>query len=104
MNNTCSSRITAAAGTNISRNLPFLYQFFLKKYLSLQHEAFFLKIILLNQTFVHCSIFPTADFNKVWTILSIPMWLIIRKKPTKNNRLGTLLNYQLPLILYKNIF
>jgi hypothetical protein len=62
MNNACPSRITAAAGTSIGRDLNLLRNVIItlnKRSLQFINRQF-IHVILLDQTFVHCPIFPTA--------------------------------------------
>ena len=51
---------------------------------------------MLDQTFVHCPIFLTAGRRVSLDLISVPVWLIILLRPTKDRRLGKLLNYQQP--------
>ena len=49
--------------------------------------AVFIQIVLLDQTFVHCPISPTAGRNFSLDLVSVPVWLIIRKDQLKINGL-----------------
>ena len=51
---------------------------------------------MLDQTSVHCPIFLTAGRRVSLDLISVPVWLIILLRPTKDRRLGKLLNYQQP--------
>ena len=63
MGNARPSRLTAAAGTGISRDLlPSINVIFLIEGRTLQNivELSLIHVVLLDQTFVHCPIFLTA--------------------------------------------
>src|SRR3990167_5006197 len=96
LNNTRILRITATAGTK----LVDAYYLSLMSLSSLKKEFFknlsLIHAILLNQAFAHCSIFLTAASKWNLGLFSFPMWLYVLPRPTKNYRLVSLLNFQLP--------
>ena len=59
-------------------------------------QAVITQIVLLDQTFVHCPIVLTAGRRVSLDLISVPVWLIILIRPTKDRWLGNLLNYQQP--------
>jgi len=95
MNNACPPRFTATAGTSISRDYSLNNIIMIFKERILQPiSAVIIHIVLLDQTFVHCPIFPTAGLKISLDLISVPVWLFILIKSTKDHRLGKLL--QLP--------
>ena len=54
---------------------------------------------LLDQAFAHCPIFLTAALHGSLGLVSVPVWLIILLRPTKDHRLGSPLHYQLPNLI-----
>ena len=45
--------------------------------------AVFIRVILLDQTFVHCPIFLTAGRKFSLDLISVPVWLIVLKDQLK---------------------
>ena len=80
--NACTLCITAAAGTELagaysSTNVKVLaYPSSLTKVLY-NPKAFFTHMVLLDQAFAHCPIFPTAASRRSLGRVSVPVWLII---------------------------
>ncbi len=86
LNNACTFRITAAAGTKLAgasslgtvRTLDYLPSApsFQSKELY-DPRAFFTHAALLHQACAHCAIFPTAASRRSLGRVSVPVWLII---------------------------
>ena len=94
LNNACSSRITAAAGTRLA-GATFLRTsssfLMLEFYNRVFVTAFnIIHTILLDQDFSHCLIFLTAALYKSGPCLS-PSVAVHSLKPAKHHRLGKLL-------------
>ncbi len=85
-NNACTSRITAAAGTELagaSYSGTVKYLDCSPKYPSSRPKelydprAFFTHAALLHQGCPHCARFPTAASRRSLDRVSVPVWLII---------------------------
>ena len=63
MDNACPSRITAAAGTSISRDLNFYSLNVNKKFGFYGLLTFVINVMWLDQAYAHCPIFPTAGLE-----------------------------------------
>ena len=82
--NACTLRITAAAGTELAGayssgtfkaiRIPL---FIPKEKKFTTQRALILHAGWLDQTFVHCPIFPTAASRRSRARVSVPVWLII---------------------------
>jgi hypothetical protein len=97
-NNACPPRLTAAAGTSISRDSTSLSNVILilnERTLQL-NKAVIIQIVLLDQTFVHCPIFLTAGRKFSLDLIPVPVWLIILSDQLKIKGLVSFYIYQLP--------
>ena len=59
-------------------------------------SAVFIHVVLLDQTFVHCPIFLTAGREFSLDLISVPVWLIVRKDQLKIVGLVSCQIYQQP--------
>ena len=99
-NNTSSPRITATAGTKLVGAYSLKLCHYLISIQNIPIYTFIVHVILLDRTLVHCPRFPTAAFRKKLGFISIPMWLYIRLRSAKDQRLGALLTHKF-LILHE---
>jgi hypothetical protein len=86
--NAWTLRITAAAGTELAGPYSYSTVSFphVERFLPIQkqfttHRAVFLHAAWLDQTFVHCPIFPTAASRRSLVRVSVPVWGIILSDP-----------------------
>ena len=86
--NACILRITAAAGTELADAYsygtvkpPHVEVFLPVQKQFTTHRAVILHAAWLDQTFVHCPIFPTAASRRSLVRVSVPVWGIILSDP-----------------------
>jgi hypothetical protein len=105
-NNTCTTRITATAGTRICRCLPLLTFIIISKVRVLRLSPSSLLWSRRVTHLAHCPQFCTAAFKRSRNRISVFVWLSIHLDTAKHVWIGKLLPYQLPntLCVYLNLF